>query len=327
MPPKGKRPPFLSVAVMRRAFQARLLSVHPRAVRVMKVAIVRLGGFEDRSHKLRYTLRLRLRSGQARSLRLRASSEAQDQTRRQAYVLMKYLWRHGFDRGPWQITRPVTFFKRWRLLVYEEAAGTPLIMALRHGYQSGLTSMDMAAAWLHRLHQHSPRTVPLVYSRIGRKQYWRNALALLAPERSQASAALRGNIRRVMAFEDRLSSARQRVFVHHDFHPGNILRFAGGLRVVDFTESRLSHPLIDVATFVTQLELLFASAIPPDRLAGWQERFLETYRRRTNISYTSPLARRIFRFVLYRIDLQRQVAAQLFGDPAARRDALATVQW
>lgn len=326
MPGKA-RPQFLSAAVMRRALQARLLSVHPHAQRLVRVRVQRLGGFEDRSFKLRYTLFLRLKSGQSKTIRLRGSSERQDQTRRQAYVIMKYLWRHGFDHGSWQIARPVTFYQRWRLLLYEEAAGVPLTKTLRRGYQLGLRSMDDAAEWLYQLHRHSPRTVPLVYSRIGRKQYWRNALALLVPERSQASAALRRNIHRVMAFEDRLSSARYRVLVHHDFHPANILRAASGLRVVDFTESRLSHPLVDVATFVTQLELLLAKTIPADHLAGWQERFLETYRRRTKVNYTSPLARRIFRFILYRIELQRQVAAQLFGNPAARRRELATVEW
>mgnify|MGYP000747597646 CR=1 FL=1 len=103
---KRSRQPWLSPSVMRRAFQSRLLSVDPHARRVLRVEVERLGGFEDKSFTLRYRLTLKMRSGRERRLVLRGSSEEKDQTRRQAYVIMRYLWLHGFAEGPAQVARP-----------------------------------------------------------------------------------------------------------------------------------------------------------------------------------------------------------------------------
>lgn len=315
--PRKRKPPFLSPAVMRRAFQARLLSVDASAIRVLSVQVERLGGFEDRSFRLRYRLMLRLRSGQQRSIRLRGSCELDDETRRQSYVIMKYLWRHGFHSGAYQVARPVTFFYRWRLLVYEEASGTPLDRYLRRG-SARHTVIEQSARWLVALHHHSPRTLKTAHSRANRKLYWQKALKILSRAVGSDKQRLVRAVKKTMAFEDRLAAHRGRVLVHHDFHPGNILISRNTVRVVDFTESRLSDPLVDVATFVAQLDLQLFD-IPSAHVRGWQKIFVDTYAKHAkHVSLTNRRAQKIFSFMRYRIALQSYIGEYLLGNPNPR---------
>ncbi|MBI2985029.1 MAG: aminoglycoside phosphotransferase family protein [Candidatus Kerfeldbacteria bacterium] len=314
---------------MRRAFQARLLSVDPRARRVLRVRVERLGGYMNRSWRLRYTLTLLLRSGRRRQRILRGSSELQDETRRQAYVIMKFLWRHGFDTGPLQIARPVTFFWRWKLLVYEQVAGATLASLLRRQPERVDRHLEAVAKWLVRLHHHSPRTIRLVYNSAGRAQYWRSALDILRGPDSVAVAGLQQTIERVMRFEHALARSRRRVLVHHDFHPGNILITPRSLRVVDFAESRLSHPLIDVAAFFVQLELQAGSTVPTTTVVRWQQHFLAAYHGGApNVRLTGALAERLFRFVRFRVALQSYLGVYLLGRPySPLRQAILAGVW
>lgn len=306
--------PWLTPATMRRAFQSRLLSVDPRAKRVLAVTIERIGGFEDKSYKLRYHLSLRLRSGRIRRLVLRGSSEQQDQTRRQAYVIMRFLWLRGFSAGPRQVARPVTFFWRWRLLVYEETPGRNLLSVLRQPGVQAKSYLQRTAGWLAELHRHSPRTIKLAYNQAGRKQYWQMALRLLSLDYGPQNFRLRRHIDQVMRFEDQLARGRHRVLVHHDFHLANILTLPQVIRVVDFTESRLSSPLVDLATFLTQLELQLSATVRPETVARWQKIFLTAYRRhQPRLRLETPVAKRIFRFIRFRIALQSFLATHLFG--------------
>lgn len=326
---RPKQPPFLSPAVMRRAFQARLLSVDPQARRVTRVAIQYIGGFEDKSYKIRYRLSLLMRGGQRRQLIVRGSSEWADQTRRQAYVIMRYLWLHGFSSGPWQIARPITFFLRWRLLVYQESLGVNLLTVLRRPRVQAGPYLERAAEWLAHLHAHSPRTLRLAYNQAGRKHYWLMALNVLSTVDEREAAALRRSIDGVMKFEDVLAGGQNRVLVHHDFHLANILVLPQTIRVVDFTESRLSSPIIDVAAFCIQLELLLSTQVRLDKITQWQKIFLRAYQRRApDVNLDSPAAKRIIRFVRYRIALQSFVGSYLFGQPAGRlKQTILSTHW
>lgn len=297
---------------MRRAFQTRLHSLEPRARRVLHVRVEKLGGFEQQSYKLRYRVTLQMPHGR-RTLRLRGSSEAQDETRRQSYEIMKFLWNHGFDHGPFQVARPVTFYKRWRLLVYEEASGKTLTQQLRQHPATAGRTLQRVSGWLAKLHSHSPRTIRLAYNQAGRKQYWQNALRLLNGFSAEDASRLRRNIQQIMRQEDRYATQRKRKLVHHDFHPGNILISPHSIVVVDFTESRLSHPLIDVATMAIQLELQNPRTAGP-RIRRWQKTFLAGYHRhRPRVRIHGVAADRVFRFIRFRIAMQSYVGQFLFG--------------
>ena len=312
---KHKAEQFLKPAVMRRALQARLLSVSPEAKRIIRVEIQRIGGFEDKSYKIRYRLTLLMKSGVKKQMVIRGTVEAADDTRRQAYVIMRFLWLHGFAHGPYQITRPITFFQRWKLLLYEESPGYNLLVALpRSGAKAG-AMIEKTAIWLAELHRHSPRNLALAYTKAGRKHYWYMALEALKTMPGHESEAIKRKISSVMRFEDTLATDRHRVLVHHDYHLANILSSGQKICVVDFTEARLSSPLVDVATFFVQLELQLLPKVSTEKIQQWQKLFLKTYTKKMpGVRVNSLAAQRIFRFIRFRIALQSFVASYLFGD-------------
>lgn len=305
--------PFLSAVTMRRAFNARLLSLAPTGKDVLRVEPERIGGFEDRSYKLRYIANVRYPRG-PRKLILRGSLEKNDDTRRQAYEIMKYLWRNAFDHGPLQIARPVTFFQRWKLLVYEEAPGEPLsALAARHPKTAG-KSLVQAAQWLAKLHQLRPRQLSKAFSHRDRARYWRQALSVLQRSSSKELSDLRATVKRVLKFEDRLARLPGGRLVHHDFHPGNIIVDRNTMRVVDFTESRISHPLVDVGSFLAQLDYQMSAQVPPIALAEWKKVFLRAYHRSApRVTVKGMSEEKIFQFMRFRIALQTYIGLYLVG--------------
>ncbi len=305
------------------------MSLAPDARRVTGVEAHRLGGFEDRSYRLRYVVHTQDRRGRAHVVHLRGSSERNDDTRRQAYVIMKYLWLHGFRAGPFRVARPVTFFDRWHLLIYEEAAGHPLHHLLRQHPHRATTYLRQAAAWLARLHQLAPPVLARVNGQRRRQRYWLNALDLLSSMPTREVAAMRRSIQQIMRFENKLAISPQRTLVHHDFHPGNLIFGQDAIRVVDFTDSRLSHPVVDVATFVTQLELQLSGMVPPAVLERWQKTFLSAYRvLRPSLRLKSAASQRVFRFIRYRIAVQSYLGNYLLGRREGQlKETIMTHHW
>lgn len=307
------RPDFLSGVKIRRALQTRLLSVDPNATRIRSVRVKRIGGFGNRSYKLRFVVSLKKRDGSRRLLTLRGSNERRDETRRQAYEIMKFLFCNGFARGPWQIARPVTFFRRWKLLVYEEAPGKTLRRLLREQPERAGEYLARTARWLAALHCHAPN-LHFAYNRTGRKYYWRAALTLFSTMEHRDYRRIERAIRRVMRFEDVLAATQRRALVHHDFHPGNVLIARSTVRVVDFTESRLSDPRVDIATFVAQLEQQLGRFASAAQIEKWQGVFLRAYRRvAPSVALSTPTTKRIFRFIRFRIALQSFVGEYMLG--------------
>lgn len=302
---------------MRRALQGRLLSVDHRAGQITKVDVERVGGFAKKSFLLRYHLTLRGRDRAKQKMVLRGSYEAQDQTRRQAYEIMKYLWRHGFDRGPSQIARPVTFYYHWKLLVYQEAAGQPLGQVLRLQPRQAKLLLNRTAAWLSRLHQQRPSRLYSAYDSSGRKQYWQAALESLKTIPRASAVGLGQMVRQVMREEDRLAHSPHRVLVHHDFHPDNVLVSSTAIRVVDFTESRLSDRLVDVATMVHQLEFQLSNHFQPKTIGAWQDYFMTAYQRHSGVSVKNKHAQRLMDFIRFRVALQSLVGSAVFGQPSS----------
>lgn len=312
--PRKNKAPWLSADVMRRAFQSRLKSIHPAARRVLSVQVQRIGGFEDRSFKLRFVVRLELWNGRTKIVRLRGSNELQDQSRRQAYETMKFLWRHGFASGALQIARPITYFLHWRLLVYEEADGETLLSRLRRRDRSARRDIQRAALWLAKLHRQSTHGLQLSDRRIGQKRYWIQALDLLHDLKSEEWMTLRRTVRRVIVFEDGLAKKSPRSLVHFDFHPGNILVNRQIISVVDFTDTRISHPLVDVGTFLAQLDLLFRGPSFQSDIVAWKKSFVSAYHKANpRVSLRGPSAQSILDFMRFRVAFQSYLGLYLFG--------------
>lgn len=273
----------------------------------------RIGGFYNRS----YTLRLRLAresSGLHRATILRASNDFHDHTRRQAYQLLVWLRDHGWSRGKHTVPEPVMYSPAWRMLIYHEAPGQMLLPAIiQHPASAGRLIKSCAQA-LAKLHQARPAKISWNYRLSTAANYWRR-LYLALPKgwplpRQRVLAAIRW-----LVPEECWWSNFRPTLVHHDFHPGNIIAQAGGrLVLLDFTESRLTCPLVDVATFTVQLELMFGRRFPQTTITRWRDLFWESYvRHQPYWRRKTALYQRAQEYVRRRINLQRCLGAWAAG--------------
>jgi len=114
----------------------------------------------------------------------------------------------------------------------------------------------------------------------------------------------------------RFQSMADRRIVHHDLHPQNILVGKGGIVILDFTEARLSHPLVDVATSVIQWGLQ-GRALRWRSIAAQQRLIWKTYKSFAPRDVSLTDFRFIQNHVWQRIGLQRLVGAILEHRPTA----------
>jgi hypothetical protein len=66
------------------------------------------------------------------------------------------------------------------------------------------------------------------------------------------------------------------ILVHGDFHPGNVLRDAGRLRIIDWSDAAIAHPVMEIAPW-------FGEVRPEIRPAGWTA-WLDAFARLGNVA-------------------------------------------
>lgn len=305
---KRHEPSFLDSDRLIQALRPHLAAIDPRARAIHSLELERTGGFARRSYILRLKLVVELTHG-TRTHWLRASQDWHDHTRHSAWRVMQRVW-HDFHHGRYLIAEPIHFFPRWRLLVYREATGTTLREVLHRHPAQAVAGLRSCARWLAAFHGHRYRLAGLAYAGAGSTRYWQG-LARIISMSDRERNLVRPLIRRMIDFDRQTAASPKAILVHHDFHPENILLDRSAIHVLDFTDTRMSLPVIDVATFITQLAWQCAATVRPERIAAWQAAFVQEYLRHCPKNFTRAELAATTRSIGVRVALQYWLGARL----------------
>lgn len=221
---------------------------------ILAVNAERKGGF-NRSHKIRYKVLAEKINGEKIKLAFWGLSSP-NPTRLQSFRVMDYLWKNDFSSGDYSISKPIAYLKKHSMVITQEIKGQPFFNILEtHSLPKISLVLKKSARWLKKLHKTPVYSFNDIFP-FYRKMYWKEQFRVLKMGFPKKSEILKKIIKEIIYWEENNEESKNRVIVHHDFQPKNIFLEKGKILVLDFSESRLSRSIVDIFTFLIQLELM-----------------------------------------------------------------------
>ncbi|TSC53654.1 MAG: hypothetical protein LiPW39_144 [Parcubacteria group bacterium LiPW_39] len=208
--------------------------------------------------------------------------------KRNAWKILKHLFRSGFNRGQSRVTRPLDFIDETGLLLYEEAKGAPLTTIIQTGKARKIKEfLKNSAKWLSKLHRTAPPesgSFPdAIFLKVDDYNRTFTDIKKILPDLKNELIPVTE-----LKFIDQISKGKE-ILIHNDFYPGNIIIDDAIICGIDFERSGLGFQLIDVATllgwfeFPTEAKVLNFSE---KNIQNFQTLFLKTFCDLSRMDYT-----------------------------------------
>ena len=310
-------PPFISdPKYCRQLFLPYKKRINKEAKSILEVKAERKGGFLNRSFRVRYEVLVEKNNGRKFKAAFWGLSSP-DPTRFQSWQVMDYLWKNNFSFGIFRIGQPLTFIKKHSMVITREIKGKSFLKVLENKSLKEICSaLKKSARWLKKLHRTNPYQFKDIFSSYS-QIYWQEQLRILKKGFPDKTNFLERLIEEILNWERKNQESANRAIVHHDFHPQNIFLEKKKILVLDFSESRLSRPTIDVLTFLTQMDLMNRCLIKRfslKNLKNFSEFFLKEYFGRDwNKVLKDPVFKKDLIIARKRIAAQTLVGSILFN--------------
>ena len=215
---------------------------------------------------------------------IRETSSAKN-SKKEVWKIMNRIYNVSFGGKEKSIPRPICFVPRYNLLFYDEAPGIPLsALMAKKDLQATRESLISAGRWLAELHQLkvNKNIKKAFYPKVkGYKSLFKKIKKYL-PEIKKDLEGIKN-----IEFIDK-SWEREKVLIHADFYPGNIIVNRTKLFVIDFDKSGVGPFLMDIATLYGSLEFpktIWNLQFSQKEKKDLQEVFLGSYCQARNIDF------------------------------------------
>lgn len=200
-----------------------------------------------------------------------------------ANEILKTLVKHGFNQGKLQVNKPIDYFPKLRMILYQSYPGTPLTEFIRRKVPAINDHIKKSAKWLLKLHSYKLKIGKLKnYKREkDEARYFIMNFRKYYPEIVDKSKLI---LKKVLEIKKTISPEikKKAILIHGDYNPYNIIINdfnTNKLAVIDFGNAWRFDPLADVGNFLIQLELLFWQGLVMDKkyLEKMKRNFLAQY--------------------------------------------------
>lgn len=232
---------------------------------------------------VRYTLKLSYPSGkkEERIIRANVPSVHQAWEIKVSNQALEYLYHHGFDRGKYQVTRPLGQYPERRMQLYEEYPGKIFTNLILKGKGDLKKSTLLASNWVAKFHNLKAKIGrPKTFQRI------KEEIGYFNKDYQRYSQECYRDGRKILAvfFKKFKKSYRPKKhhLIHGDLNSNNIVINNSQVGVIDFGNAWRFNPLCDVANYFVQLELLaWQGKVPLKLIQRLNSDFLKNYLRKT----------------------------------------------
>ncbi len=196
-------------------------------------------------------------------------------TKANAWKIINYIYKRGTAKEN-LVARPVDFIKRINLIIYEEAEGIALSETIQNKkIRPILKDLHKAAVWLAKLHalpikEKLPNAISLKF--LDYQIVFQKILKIIPGLEAELIPA-----KKLKSFAN---IQKQKVLIHNDFYPGNIIVNQKTALGIDFDEAGLGYPLLDVAALYASFEFpapVWKLNLLPKETKDLQKAFLVAY--------------------------------------------------
>ncbi|MBI4426116.1 MAG: aminoglycoside phosphotransferase family protein [Candidatus Kerfeldbacteria bacterium] len=277
----GRFPPPLALSAVRPAtlpralqnrgtmqayFTTHLKQFFPGAQTLARLQLEHHRALSIQSYLMRYRLNIVWPDGQT-SYRLVRGNRIDHAS----FAVMARVWQH---RQGFASIRPLRYEPQLRYVFYEELVGAPLrLVPFRSGHFAKLVvAAGRALARFQRVPTAGLRH--LTWS--AERRFLRRLERQIKQGGPGALLNLRKTFQSITAAE-RTRWYDRRALVHHDFQASNIIAVPSGIGLIDFTQSGIGHPAIDLGIFRMHLNVMLHGHLVPGVINRLRERFTQAY--------------------------------------------------
>lgn len=185
-----------------------------------------------------------------------------DGSRKLAFAKLNYLYNHGFSSGKYLVTKPLFYLEENLAFVYEASIGHRLFSFFKADeYLNLANAMNLSAAWVRKLHQleiNESFTWPkFSVHHIG------PSVQKFFTDIINHNEVLGKRVEKMLAdikqHEELFDKSLKPRLVYGDYHPENVILTsleAKQIKMIDFTDVALGDPMVDVGSFLQQLDFM-----------------------------------------------------------------------
>lgn len=219
---------------------------------------------------------------QIQKLHLFATAHSDD-SRRSAFEKLNFLYQHGFDKGKFQVTRPLFFLQEQKGFFYEASEGESLYSFFKEDQTTDIKPiLELASGWIKELHALAiddsfnwphfsvSKMVPAPAKFLPDFYSYRQSLGL----------QVTNIVDQIKQWEDTLSDSFEKKLIYGDYHPENIIipsLQAKTLKMIDFTDIALGDPMTDLGTFLQQVDFMGHRFFSRAKVNQYKEDFVCSY--------------------------------------------------
>ena len=284
-------------------FKKRILPQYPDFTKIKKIKIraPKKHIWEETYHVvIEYETSFITKAGKVRKLPIYCTAHSEE-PRRNVYIVLKFLWDHGFAKGNLTIPHPLFYSNNFRATFYRGVKGRNLYQFIRDNNLQEIEKIIVRAAhWFAKLHG-----LPNGQARNFNKENSRMATVIPGVKhilnrvrRDYPSyAPVYEKVYEIMLEKEKnfLASTDKRWLIHGDAHPENIIKVSERkIAVIDFTDLCLADFARDLGAFLQQLEFMIQRKIgDKNYIALIKTKFLKNYLDFAKIEIDEPLQDRI----------------------------------
>lgn len=233
-----------------------------------------------------------------RKVRVNASNE---ETRERAFAVMNFI-QPQFSGPQYFIPKPYFYDLDYNAVAYENVEGKLLIHQLKSPNLEKL--INLTALWLKHLHSIKKPELTLP-----KHEMFFNfeALKFFYPDLAKEGPLL------VEELKSRISFDFSKALIHGDFQPNNIIVDENNIAVLDFNDSQIGDPDLDIAKFLTQIKTMLFRFADTKHYEVLKKIFLESYGREYNKENFQIYEK------MYFLQILCSLSASLSDNPEAKR--------
>ena len=207
---------------------------------------------------------------------IRETSEAK-KSKRGVWKTMNFIYESPLNNRQKTTARPIEFIAKYNLLFYDEVPGIPLAQLIEENNIAQIKkALVLAAKWLAELHRlpTNNKIQKAFYPQSKGYKILFTKIEKYLPELKKDLIDIN-----LLNFTDEIWK-KEKVLIHADFYPGNIIFDKNRLFVIDFDKAGLGPSLMDIATLYGCLEFpdsIWELKLSQKQINNLQTLFLQTY--------------------------------------------------
>lgn len=206
-----------------------------------------------------------------------------DSSRKFAFAKLNYLYQHGFSSGKYLVTRPLFYLEDNLAFVYEASIGHRLFSFFKNDeYLNLANAMDLAATWLKKLHQLKTDET-FVWPQFSINNVGASIKNFL-PDILEQDLSMGTRVEKILSsikkYEAQFDKKSKFCLVYGDYHPENVILTsleAKQIKMIDFTDVALGDPMVDIGSFLQQLDFMGHRFFSREKINYEKKYFLTSY--------------------------------------------------